>query len=104
MKLLLSCSGGMSSSLIAEGLENEAQKRGLKDVKVDAVGADEVADYLNDDKYDAVLLAPQAVYRKDSIAAEAKDHSIPFILIPRNLYSPLGSSKLFDIVKQKLAE
>ncbi|MFT8820973.1 MAG: PTS fructose transporter subunit IIA [Liquorilactobacillus nagelii] len=103
MKLLLSCSGGMSSSLIAEALEDEAVRRGGK-TKVDAVGADEVADYLSGDKYDAVLLAPQAVYLKDSIAAEAQDHQIPFIMIPRTMYSPLGVSKLFDLVEKDLAK
>ncbi|WEV71253.1 PTS fructose transporter subunit IIA [Lactobacillus sp. ESL0785] len=101
MKILLSCSGGMSSSLIATGLEKEGKKRG-QDVIVKATGTENVADDLSADQYDVVLLAPQAVYRKQAVADEAKDHNIKFVMIPRTMYNPLAAGKLLDLVNEEL--
>ncbi|GKQ43444.1 PTS sugar transporter subunit IIB [Companilactobacillus sp. RD055328] len=101
MNVLLSCSGGMSSSLIAEAIKDEAEKNGITAV-VDATGTEEVGDDLNNGSYDVVLLAPQAVYRKDAIEAEAKDHGVPFIMIPRDLYNPLGGPKLLELIQAEL--
>ncbi|KRL11357.1 PTS sugar transporter subunit IIB [Schleiferilactobacillus perolens] len=103
MRILLSCSGGMSSSLIAEALSDEAKKRSV-DLAVDATGSESVADDLDEKQYDAVLLAPQTVYRKDAIKAEADSHHIPFLMIPRLMYSPLQAGKLLDLVNEKLGK
>ncbi|WEV51530.1 PTS fructose transporter subunit IIA [Lactobacillus sp. ESL0731] len=103
MKILLSCSGGMSSSLIANGLVKEGKKRGI-DVEVKAVGTEGIADELSADQYDIVLLAPQAVFRKQAVEDEAKDHHINFLLIPRTMYTPLAAGKLLDLVSEELAK
>ncbi|UQS81460.1 PTS fructose transporter subunit IIA [Bombilactobacillus folatiphilus] len=101
MKILLSCSGGMSSSLIADGLQKEGQKRQEK-ITVQAVGTEEVADLLGNDQFDIVLLAPQSVYRKDYIQEQAQDHDTPFLMIPRTMYNPVAVPKLLDLVQQEL--
>ncbi|WEV40212.1 PTS fructose transporter subunit IIA [Lactobacillus sp. ESL0684] len=101
MKILLSCSGGMSSSLIAQGLEKEGKKRG-QEVQVHATGTENVADDLNANDYDVVLLAPQSVYRKKVVEEEANNHDINFVMIPRNMYNPLATGKLLDLVEEEL--
>ncbi|MDF7683266.1 PTS fructose transporter subunit IIA [Lactobacillus sp. ESL0679] len=103
MKILLSCSGGMSSSLIANGLEKEGKKRGI-DLKVQATGTENVADDLNNADYDVVLLAPQAVYRRKVVEEEAGNHDVKFVMIPRTMYNPLAVGKLLDLVNEELAK
>ncbi len=101
MKILLSCSGGMSSSLIAESLQDAGKKRGL-DLSVKATGTEEVADDLNADHYDIVLLAPQAVYRKSAVQAASNDANVKFMMIPRDCYNPIASNKLLNLVEKEL--
>ncbi|GAF40883.1 hypothetical protein FC83_GL001499 [Agrilactobacillus composti DSM 18527 = JCM 14202] len=101
MNILLSCSGGMSSSIIAQGLVDAAKKRG-QTITVDPTGTDSVADDLDNKNYDIVLLAPQSVYRKAAIEAEAKEHDKQFLMIPRTMYNPIQASALLDLIEQSL--
>ncbi len=71
MKILLVCSGGMSSSLIKSKVNKYAQEKGL-DITIDAKGSNEFTDYING--VDVILLGPQVAYQKDVITSQC---SIP---------------------------
>ncbi len=64
-KILLVCSGGISTSLLMKKIEKYAEEHSM-DIKVDAVGTASYEDRVSD--YDVLLLGPQVAYRKKQIA------------------------------------
>ena len=58
-KILLSCSGGLTTSYFAYSMQEIFKRQGL-DIVVDAVGYMEIDKVIDD--YDMVLLAPQVAY------------------------------------------
>lgn len=97
MRVLLSCGGKMSSSQLAEYIEDAAEKRGLNDIKVDATSIDAIEDDLQNAEYDLVLLAPQVSYRAGYIQEEYLNAKhIPLQLIKGNLYNPIHANELLD--------
>ncbi|MCT6888994.1 MAG: PTS fructose transporter subunit IIA [Lactobacillus sp.] len=103
MRVLLSCGGKMSSSQLAEYIEDAAKKRNIDDIKVDATSIDAIEDDIKNANYDLVLLAPQVSYRADYIRKEYLDSkNIPLKLIKGNLYNPIHANELLDdIIKFK---
>lgn len=70
MNLLLICSLGLSSSILENKIKEEAEKRGYE-CSIKAISVQEVAEH-NDEKYDAVLIAPQIVYLTKEIEHDIK--------------------------------
>lgn len=64
-KILLVCSGGMSTSVLMNKMEKYANDSGIS-LKVDACGTGNYEDEAKD--YDIILLGPQIAYRKAQIA------------------------------------
>lgn len=102
MKLLLTCAGGMSSSLLAQNLVNEAKKNGLEDFSVQATGTESLPLALQQDTYQAILLAPQVAYRKDFVEKEAGAYGIPVIPIEGTMYTPMGAPALFKSIMERV--
>ena len=104
MKLLLTCAGGMSSSLLAQNLENEAKKNGIADFSVQAAGTESLPLALQRDNFAAVLLAPQVAYRKEFVEQEAAGYGIPVIPIEGTMYTPMGAPALFKSVMEQVSK
>lgn len=64
-KILLVCSGGMSTSVLMKKMEKYATENGIE-LKIDACGTANYGDEVKD--YDVLLLGPQVGYRKAQIA------------------------------------
>ncbi len=97
-KILLVCSGGMSTSILMNKMKQYAQDNGF-DVEIDAVGTgayEEVAD-----QYEIICLGPQIAYRRGQIQ-ETVD--IPVISIEPRTYAFADSEKLFAQVEKELGE
>ena len=100
MKLLLVCSGGMSSAIVVKAIEKEATKTGLTvDVKSVASGAfaEEVKN-----GWDIALVAPQVRHRFDFFQEAAAEATVPIIVIPPQGYNPLGGAIILAEVKKVL--
>lgn len=102
MKVLLACGGGMSSSILAEGLVAEAKKHGLDDFLVKATGTEEVKLELQEEDWDIMLLAPQVSFRKAALQKEADEKGIPLIPIQGILYTPMGIPDLYQLILEKV--
>ena len=63
MKILLVCSGGMSSAIVAKALQEAGTKEGL-DIQVDECGTQAFAEKVKED-YQISLVAPQIRHRYD---------------------------------------
>ncbi len=74
-KVLLVCSGGMSTSVLMNKMKDYAKEHEL-DIKVAACGTTQYLEEVS--AYDIVLLGPQISYRKQQIASTV---SVPVVAI-----------------------
>lgn len=97
MKILLVCSGGMSSAMIVKALVNEGLKEDLV-ITSKAVGAGDLETEL-ENKWDAVLVAPQIRHKMDEFKAIAETYDTPIEVIEIRGYTPLGGKFLLAQAK-----
>lgn len=102
MKVLLACGGGMSSSILAENLVAEAKKKGNQDFYMEATGTEEVNLKMQQEDWDALLLAPQVSFRKAYLQKEADARNIPLIPIEGILYTPMGIPELYKLIQKSV--
>ncbi|MFW5894990.1 MAG: PTS sugar transporter subunit IIB [Bacillota bacterium] len=102
MKILLVCSGGMSTTIVVKSLMKEAQKEGL-DLHVEAVGTQAFQDEVKKD-YDAAMVAPQIRHRYDTLKKLADEAGVPCGLIEPRAYSPMGGDRLLKQIKSLTSE
>lgn len=100
MKILLVCSGGMSSAIVVKAIEKEAAKTGLA-LGIKSIGTGELAEEVKNG-WDIVLVAPQVRHRLDQFKDIAAEAAIPVAVIPPQGYSPLGGAVVIAEVKKIL--
>lgn len=100
MKILLVCSGGMSSAMVVKSLINEGKNEGLEIVSK-AVGTSEFQSELQN-KWDGALVAPQIRHKIEEFREIGKENGIPVEVIETKGYSPLGGKYLLKQVKEML--
>lgn len=100
MKILLVCSGGMSSAMVVKSLINEGKKSGLE-IESKAVGTGEFPTEVKNG-WDAALVAPQIRHKFNEFKIYADEAGIPSEVIETKGYSPLGGKFILDQVKKML--
>ena len=75
-KILLSCAGGFSTSLLVNKMKEAAKAEG-KEYEIKAVAAAQVEDIIEKDAPDCILIGPQIKYMEDQLKADASKHDIP---------------------------
>lgn len=100
MKVLLVCSGGMSSAIVAKSLQDAGVKEGL-DITVTECGTQAFPEEVKNG-YDVALVAPQIRHRYDVLAPSATEAGVPVGLIQPQGYTPLGGKILLKQVKELL--
>jgi len=100
MKVLMVCSGGMSSSMVVNAAKKEAEKEHF-DLEIKSIGTGEFADEIKEG-YDLALVAPQVRHRFPVFEELAKEANVPIELIPPKSYSPLGGKDLLEQIKKHL--
>ncbi|MGL4307307.1 MAG: PTS sugar transporter subunit IIB [Cetobacterium sp.] len=98
MKILLVCSGGMSSAMVVKALVKEGQKEGIEIISK-AVGAGDLEAELQN-KWDGVLIAPQIRHKIDEFKSLGEEYKTPIEIIDTKGYSPLGGKFLLNQVKE----
>lgn len=93
MKILLCCSGGMSTSLLVAKMKKYAEEIG-QNVEITATSKAEVAKYKG--SVDLVLLGPQIRYAKDEVAMEM-GHTVPVEVIDTIDYGMMNGKKVLDM-------
>lgn len=96
-KILLVCSGGMSTAVLMKKIEQYGEKNGLS-IKIDAVGTASYEDKAAD--YDVILLGPQIAYRKAQIASTV---SVPVAAIAPQDYAFGNVENILKAVDEILA-
>lgn len=100
MRVLLVCSGGMSSAIMVQALQKEAAKKGLM-IEVSAVGAEGFAEEVSKG-WDIALIAPQVRHRLSTFERAAAEAKVPCALIPPTSYTPFGSAELLTQIETLL--
>ncbi|NIZ46794.1 PTS sugar transporter subunit IIB [Entomospira nematocerorum] len=99
LRILLTCSGGMSSAMVVNALIKEGKNRGLE-IESKAVGTADVAKELDSSKWDGILVAPQVRHMLDGLRPTAESHGVPIVAIKPQAYSPLGAKFLMEHLKE----
>lgn len=98
LKVLLVCSGGMSSAIVVKAIETEAKRVGM-DIKLKAIGTGQYEDEVLEG-WDLVLVAPQVRHRLDTFRKTAEELGIPIAVISPQGYSPMGGPKVIEEIKK----
>ena len=101
MKVLMVCSGGMSSSIVVKAIKQEADKQGFS-LEIKAVGTGEFEDELKNGQYDLAIVAPQVKHRLAVFEGAAKPLNVPVELIVPMGYTPIGAPKVLEQIKKHL--
>ncbi|QGZ97521.1 PTS sugar transporter subunit IIB [Mycoplasma sp. NEAQ87857] len=102
MKILLICSGGMSTFMLIQALEKEAKKLNINNFSADAIGANEIDEY--DKDFDILLVAPQIKHKFEQMQEIASSRNKKIYQISMAEYSPLGTNKLLTNIAKVLEE
>ncbi|KGG79727.1 PTS cellobiose transporter subunit IIB [Caloranaerobacter azorensis H53214] len=96
-KVLLVCSGGMSSAIVVKAIEKEAAKENME-IVVKAIGTGEYDEEVRQG-WDLVLVAPQVRHRLTVFKEVADELGIPIDVISAQGYSPMGGAKVLKQIK-----
>lgn len=99
MKVLMVCSGGMSSAIVVKAVKAEADRQKFN-LEINAVGTSEFEDELATKEYDLAIVAPQVKHRFETFKSQASQYNVPIELIIPMGYTPLGASKTLEQIKK----
>lgn len=97
MKILLVCSGGMSTSLIVEKMK-AALLPEEKDSVINAISMGNFEENVQD--YDVVLLGPQIRYKKDEFADIASEYGVAVDVINPIDYGMVKGDKILNLARE----
>ena len=96
MKVIMVCSGGMSSSMIVDAVKKEEAKENF-DLEIVAVGTEAFENEIAD--YDLGLVAPQVRHRLDKFKKVGEAVNKPVDVIDPMGYTPIGAPKILKQIK-----
>ena len=99
MKVLLVCSGGMSSTIVVKAVKQEADKQCFP-LEIKAVGTGEFEDELRKGNYNLVIVAPQVKHRMKNFEEQAKPFNVLVEMIVPMGYTPIGATKVLEQIRK----
>lgn len=99
MKVLMVCSGGMSSAIVVKAIKQEADKQNFP-LEIKAVGTGEFEEEIKNGGYDLAIVAPQVKHRMDVFKEQAASANVPIELIVPMGYTPIGAPKVLEQIKK----
>ncbi|MBO6047243.1 MAG: ROK family protein, partial [Erysipelotrichaceae bacterium] len=98
LKILLSCTGGLTTSLFATQLNDGAKVMGF-DYEFDAISYTNL--YEKGKQYDVLLLAPQIAYKKAEVSKVFPRQIVA--TIPGVIFATYNVASTFELIKQLMA-
>lgn len=95
MNIYLFCSGGFSTSLLAQNMKKEFQNQGYDDIDVQAFDYGSLEDVV--DEADLVLLAPQIAWVKNDVEEEYPEKKV--MVMEMQDFGSMDGSKMVEKVK-----
>ena len=100
-KILLSCAGGFSTSLLVNKMKEAAKAEGTE-YEIKAVEAAQVEDIIEKDAPDCILIGPQIKYMEDQLKADANKHDIPLEAIGMQDYGTMNGKNVISQAERLL--
>lgn len=100
-KILLSCAGVFSTSLLVNKMKEAAKAEG-KEYEIKAVAAAQVEDIIEKDAPDCILIGPQIKYMEDQLKADANKHDIPLEAIGMQDYGTMNGKNVISQAERLL--
>lgn len=98
-KIYLFCSNGMSTSILANNMQNVANEHNLP-IKVAAFSHNKLEEIITSDKPDCILLGPQVRYMYDETVEQFGNEGIPIAVIDQADYGMMkGENVLKSAIK-----
>ena len=94
-KILLCCAGGMSTSILANRMEKEAEMSFFES-KIWAVSVSSLEKHIKEG-VDVVLIGPQIRYMSNEVTKICQDYKIPSGVIPMKDYGTMNGKKVLDL-------
>lgn len=91
-KMYLFCTNGMSTSLLAQKMQQVADKYNL-DIKVKAFPHNKIGDIVASDTPDCILLGPQVKYLLEDTIEKFKEYNRPIGVIDSETYGRMDGEK-----------
>ena len=99
MKVVMVCSGGMSSAIVVKAILKEADKQNFE-LEMIAVGSGEIEEILKSSGYDLLLVAPQVKHQFATFEGYANEAGVPIDKVEPMGYTPLGAPKTLLQIKK----
>ena len=100
-KILLSCAGGFSTSLLVNKMKEAAKAEG-KEYEIKTVLGAQVEDIIEKDAPDCILIGPQIKYMEDQLKADANKHDIPLEAIGMQDYGTMNGKNVISQAERLL--
>ncbi len=94
MKILVTCAGGVSTSIMVESMKDYAQENDI----IKAVSLGQLSRFIND--FDLVLVAPQVEYALERIQMQCVEADTPCKVIGNELFGMMDGKAVMDMVYQ----
>lgn len=98
MKILLSCAGGFSTTVLKENIKKvieKSEKLDINDFEVEAVPVDSLPAHI--EGTDVLLVGPQVEHRLDTILSIIEPLQIPYVLLDRDTYGSMDGAKTLKL-------
>ena len=92
-KVYLSCSAGMSTSMLASNMQDVANQHNLP-IKVAAFPHNKLEEIISEDRPDCILLGPQVKYMYEETVEQFGSQGIPIAVIDQGDYGMMNGEKV----------
>lgn len=92
-KVYLFCSAGMSTSMLAQIMQNFADGKSLAFI-VKAFSYDQLEEVMRSDRPDCILLGPQVNYLYDDVVSDYKETGTPIMVINSSDYGAMNGEEV----------
>lgn len=95
-KIYLFCSAGMSTSMLANKMQETADAHNLP-IKVAAFAHNKLGEIISSDRPDCILLGPQVKYMYDETVAQYGKEGIPIAVIDAGDYGMMNGENVLKM-------
>ena len=92
-KVYLFCSAGMSTSMLANNMQDVANQHNLP-IKVAAFPHNKLEEIISEDRPDCILLGPQVKYMYEETVEQFGSQGIPIAVIDQGDYGMMNGEKV----------
>jgi PTS system cellobiose-specific IIB component len=93
VNILLVCSAGMSTSMLASNMQDVANQHNLP-IKVAAFPHNKLEEIISEDRPDCILLGPQVKYMYEETVEQFGSQGIPIAVIDQGDYGMMNGEKV----------